>query len=236
MLKNFFFDMDGTLIDCVAEEFIPVYQKALAVKFADNPEMAEVIRTLLTGAAAMVKNDGSRTNRECFMDFARGKLKMPPSRLEELMTEFYAGEYSAAAVAITPKSTMCEAVRLLKDKGYRLVVTTNPLFPEAALVRRLEWGGLNRNDFDFVTSYETSTYAKPSVGYYTETLERLGLCPSETLIVGNDMDEDVAAGKKAGMLAYWLTDKPIPSDHPVTPDYEGNSTDFLAFARDLPVL
>lgn len=233
MLKNFFFDMDGTLIDCAAEAFVPLYQKALAVKFAGEPEVGEIIKTVLLGANAMVANDGKRTNRETFMAFARGRLQMPPERLEELMTEFYEGEYIAVKSVITPKPAMIAAAELLKAKGYRLVVTTNPLFPERALAKRLEWGGYKRADFDFITSYETSTYAKPAVGYYIETLARLGLDAAETLIVGNDMAEDVTAGKKAGMRAWYLTDTPIAAAAPTTPDYEGPSADFLAFAESL---
>ena len=233
MLKNFLFDMDGTLIDCTAEKFIPLYKQALADKFAANAEMKKIIETVLIGASAMVANDGSRTNRETFMEFARGRLALPPEELEKLMTEFYADEYAAVKSVIAPKPAMIEAVQTLKAKGYRLVVTTNPLFPAAALVRRLEWGGYDRADFDFVTSYETSTYAKPSVGYYTETLKRLDLDPAETIIVGNDMDEDVNAGKEAGMQTYWLTDTPIPSKNPTAPDLEGTSDDFLTFAKQI---
>lgn len=72
---------------------------------------------------------------------------------------------------------MIKAVGVLKSKGYRLVVTTNPLFPLCALLRRLEWGGLDASDFEFVTSYETSGYAKPGTGYYVQTLERCTWTP-----------------------------------------------------------
>lgn len=236
MLKNFFFDMDGTLIDCAAERFIPIYKTALAKKFAGEAEVREIIATLLIGAGVMVSNDGAMTNREKFMDYARGKLQMPPERLEELMNDFYRTDYEAVRAVITPKPAMIEAVRALKNKGYRLVVTTNPLFPETALVRRLEWGGYDRGDFDFVTSYETSSFAKPSVGYYSQTLSRTKLDPAQTMIVGNDMEEDIVAGKKAGMTAFYLTDAPIPFDEPCAPDREGTSDDFLAFANSLPAL
>ena len=130
---------------------------------------------------------------------------------------------------------MIKAIETLKSKGYRLIVTTNPLFPLAALRHRLEWGGYDPELFDFVTSYETSTFAKPNPKYYDETVTRLSLEREHTVIVGNDFKEDVCTGKRAGMLAYYLTDSPIPSDDEnCKADYEGNSSDFLVFAEALP--
>ena len=128
---------------------------------------------------------------------------------------------------------MINAVSALKAKGIKLIVTTNPVFPLAALLFRLRCGGYDPAMFDFVTSYETSSYAKPSPDYYTETLRRLSMDPANTLIVGNDEKEDVESGKAAGMTAYYLTDTPIHADGETSPDFSGSSEDFLAFARTL---
>lgn len=235
MIKNFLFDMDGTLIDCKAEEFIPVYVGALKKRFAAEAECDKIIRTIVKGAEAMVRNDGSRTNREAFMQYAAGILEYPVDKLEREMTDFYETDYAVAKKVIKLKPKMVAAVKKLKEKGYRLIVTTNPLFPLAALRHRLEWGGHDPELFDFVTSYETSTFAKPNPKYYDETITRLGLVREQTVIVGNDFKEDVCTGKRAGMLAYYLTDSPIPADDETyKADFEGNSADFLAFAESLP--
>ena len=42
MIKNFLFDMDGTLIDCKADEFIPVYVGALKKRFAHEAECEKI--------------------------------------------------------------------------------------------------------------------------------------------------------------------------------------------------
>ena len=235
MIKNFLFDMDGTLIDCKADEFIPVYVGALKKRFGKEAECEKIIRTIVKGAEVMVKNDGTRTNREMFMEFASNALEYPVDKLESEMTDFYETDYAAVKCVIKPKPEISEAIKTLKNKGYRLIVTTNPLFPLAALRHRLEWGGYDPELFDFVTSYETSTFAKPNPKYYDETIERLSLDRSQTIIVGNDFKEDVCTGKRAGMLTYYLTDAPIPDeDENIRADYEGDSADFLAFAQSLP--
>ena len=232
MIKNIMFDMDGTLIDCNAKVFIPVYVKAIRDAFGE-PLGDIIAKVAISGAQVMVDNDGSRTNREAFLEYAKPRIPMPMDEFERVMTEFYENGYTAVASVIKQKPAMINAVSALKAKGIKLIVTTNPVFPLAALLFRLRCGGYDPAMFDFVTSYETSSYAKPSPDYYTETLRRLSMDPANTLIVGNDEKEDVESGKAAGMLAYYLTDTPIHADGETSPDFSGSSEDFLAFARTL---
>lgn len=233
MIRNVMFDMDGTLIDCNARVFIPVYVKAIKDKFGG--ELGGLIaKVAISGSDAMVHNDGSRTNREAFIEYARPLIPMPMDEFERKMTDFYENEYRAVSSVIAVKPAMTEAVKELKKRGKKLIVTTNPVFPLPALLFRLRSGGHDPKDFDFVTSYETSSYAKPEPEYYAETLRRLSLLPEETLIVGNDFAEDVCAGKAVGMKAYYLTDAPIPGgDGNVKPDFSGTQEEFLAFAKTL---
>ena len=234
MIKTILFDMDGTLIDCNADIFIPVYRDALIERFSSNPHCAEIVGTILKSPVAMVANDGSRTNQEAFVEFASKRLGeiMNVGDLEAQVNDFYEKEYIAVKKVIKQKEYIIKSIGVLKEKGYRLIVTTNPLFPLSALKYRLIWGGHNADLFDFITSFETSHYAKPNPLYYEEVLKRFNLNPSETLIVGNDLKEDIEAGLSLGLQTYFMKDTPI-YDSDAEPNFQGTEVDFLEFAKKL---
>jgi FMN phosphatase YigB (HAD superfamily) len=94
---------------------------------------------------------------------------------------------------------------LLKSKGIRIVLATNPLFPAIATHSRARWAGLHPEDFELITTYENSRHCKPNPDYYRDILETLKVRPEECVMVGNDVGEDMIAGE-LGMQVFLLTD------------------------------
>ena len=84
------------------------------------------------------------------------------------------------------------------------MLAANPVFPMLAQKKRMQWAGVNPDDFALITSYENSCYCKPNPLYYKELAEKIGLKPSECLMVGNDTTEDAAA-KLMGADFFLLT-------------------------------
>ena len=66
--------------------------------------------------------------------------------------------------------------------------------------------GLSPADFSLYTTYENSTYCKPSEGYYREVLSKIGCAPEECLMVGNDVTDDMIPATAVGMKTFLLTD------------------------------
>ena len=93
----------------------------------------------------------------------------------------------------------------MKAKGKGVVLATNPLFPSVATRNRASWAGLDISDFLLYTTYENSCYCKPNPKYYIEICEKLKLDPTECLMVGNDVTEDMVA-ETLGMKVFLLTD------------------------------
>ena len=96
-------------------------------------------------------------------------------------------------------------IRSLREKGYGLVLATNPIFPATAIETRLGWVGLAGSDFDYVTTYENSRRSKPNPGYYRDILAQIGREGENCLMIGNNPVDDMAA-REAGLEVYLVTD------------------------------
>ena len=205
-VKMVMFDLDGTLLPMDMDEFTTGYFKMLAKKAAPHGyEPRSLVQAIWHGTAAMVRNDGTCKNEDAFWkDFSAiyGEKALNDRPLFE---EFYANEFGAAKrfCGFNPKAA--ETVRALREKGLRVALATNPLFPSVATEQRIRWAGLEPEDFEFFTTYENIGYCKPNPDYYRELLDWAGLTGGECLMVGNDVGEDMVAAA-LGMKVFLLTD------------------------------
>lgn len=205
-IKNVLFDLDGTLLPMDMEEFTGGYFAMLTKKLAPRGyDPKQLIDAIWVGTAAMVKNDGSRTNEAAF--WAKFAQIFGEKSLEDmpLFEEFYAGEFQQAKQFCGYNEWAAKAVRAIKASGRRVALATNPIFPAVATESRLRWVGLEPSDFELVTTYENCRYCKPNVNYYREVLDKLNLQAEDCLMVGNDMTEDTAAAQ-LGMRVFLITD------------------------------
>ena len=216
MLKAVFFDLDGTLLPMDNDAFTKGYFKMLIKKLAPRGyEGQTLIDAIWTGTAAMVRNDGSRTNYEAFWETFAATLGERVYEDQPLFEEFYNVDFNAAASLCGSREISGRAVREIKDMGLRVILASNPIFPMQAQLNRMGWAGVDPADFELITSYEESRYCKPNPKYYSELCKQLGLEPEECLMVGNDVDEDMVAqtlGMKVFLLTYDMInrhDKPI---------------------------
>ena len=206
MIKAVLFDLDGTLLPMDQDRFTDAYFKALAAWMEPHGyESEKLIRSVWTGTKAMIANDGTRTNREAFWDtFAR--IYGEESRASEsVFDEFYSRGFDRLKDICGRREQVGQMVKTLRDRGYRLILASNPLFPIGAQKSRLVWAGVDPDDFEYISSYENSGFCKPNPAYYTELAGKNGLAPEECLMVGNDAEEDMAAGK-IGMGLFLATD------------------------------
>lgn len=231
------FDLDGTLLPINGEAFEAIYFKGLSSYFLDKYEPKEFIKLIWTATKAMVLDTSSKTNEEAFMDALQALVNEDITWMQERFNQFYLNEFDQIKIAVTPNPSIQEAVKLLKEKGYRLIIATNPMFPKIAIEKRIEWTGCDRNDFEYVTSFEKNHYCKPQLKFYEEVLSDLNLDASQCLMVGNDINEDMIVSK-LNMSTYLITNHVIQDT--IIPDsvnYSGNYDDFYQFVKSLePVM
>lgn len=205
-IKAVLFDLDGTLLPMDQEVFTHSYFKLLAAKLAPyGYEPKELVKGIWAGTAAMVKNDGSRTNEAAFWDKFSQIYGENVRQQEPVFAEFYSREFQAAQSACGYAPAAAAVVKGLKEKGLRVILATNPIFPAVATESRIRWAGLEPEDFESYTTYENSSFCKPNPAYYQQILEKAQLRPEECLMVGNDVTEDMVA-ETLGMRVFLLTD------------------------------
>ena len=205
-MKYVLFDLDGTLLPMDQDAFVNGYFGYLVKKMMPhgyNPE--KLIRNIWAGTAAMVKNDGSRTNEEAFWDFFASVYGEKCREDIRLFEEFYAVEFQQARALCSFTPHAAETVALVRKLGATPVLATNPLFPDIATRSRIGWAGLTPEDFALYTTYENISWCKPNPEYYREILRRLDARPEDCLMVGNDALEDTAA-EQLGIEVFLLTD------------------------------
>ena len=200
------FDLDGTLLPMDKDVFVNKYFSTLAAYLAPHGYNSEkLIDTVWKGTGAMIENDGSSTNETkfwcAFADaFGEAALKDKP-----LFDYFYEHIFDEIQSVCGFDKRSAETVRMLKERGLRVGLATNPIFPKAATGIRIRWAGLDTSDFDIITTYENSSYCKPNLNYYIEVCQNMSVVPEECLMVGNDVVEDMVA-EKLGMKVFLLTD------------------------------
>ena len=233
-MKTFLFDLDGTLLPMNLNKFMELYIGALTEKFQPYLEPQLLKERLRAGTMSMIHNKGrKKTNEKAFMDCFMDQNPLDAEKVVELFESFYDNEFMQVQESTWQDPQMIRAIKILRDNGFRMAIATNPLFPQKAVYQRIYWAGLQPEDFELITSFEIMHAAKPNPEFYEEVIERLGVLPGETLMVGNDAVEDLAAGQ-LGISTYLIEDHLLNSQkQKIKPDMQGSSRDFLHYVKSL---
>ena len=204
-LTTVLFDLAGTLLPMDQEVFVKAYFGLLARKLAPrNYPAQELIDAIWQGTAAMVRNDGSRTNEQVFWECFQERFGPRVTEDMPLFEEFYRTDFELARSSCGYSDQASQTINLCRALGFQTALATNPIFPAVATRARIRWAGLTPEHFELVTTYENSCSCKPNLLYYREVTGKLGVSPEECLMVGNDVQEDMAA-RDLGMRVFLLT-------------------------------
>ncbi|AFV11162.1 haloacid dehalogenase-like hydrolase [Thermacetogenium phaeum DSM 12270] len=228
------FDLDGTLVPMDLEAFIKAYFNSVCARFAGVIPPELLVREIQQGTMMMLNDrDPKRTNYDVFWDYFPRRIGIDKDTLESLFEDYYEKDFPHLKNVTRPNPKARPVMETLLAKGVRVGIATNPVFPPRAIEERLRWVDVADIPYCLITTYDNMHYCKPHPEYYSEVADMLKVKPERCLMVGNDVEEDLAA-RKIGMKTFLVEDCLQNSrDLPIETDYRGSFQDLVAFINDL---
>jgi HAD superfamily hydrolase (TIGR01549 family) len=208
MYKAILFDLDDTLLGNNMETFIPRYF-AMLKRYADGMGLEiDLMQELLVCTQATIQNvDPTLTNREVFWGLFAQRTGLDTAELEVSFDRFYREQFPKMHDVTEFRPKAPELIQACFERGYKVVIATNPLFPQRAIEERLVWAGIPVTEFDYalVTTYDNMHATKPNQAYYVEILENIGVAPQDAIMIGDDWNNDIAPAATLGLDTYWIS-------------------------------
>ena len=209
MTLTLLLDLDDTLLDSNMDKFIPVYFYKLGEAMSPLVASDKMLKYLMLGTNAMIENDSpAETLEEVFSREFYPNLDVGRDKLDPAIAHFYQNIFPTLASLVKARPEAVDFVEWAFAQGYKVAISTNPLFPKAAIYHRLRWAGLDpeKYPFEIISSFETFHFSKPNPAYFAEVLGRTGWDEGPVLVVGDDSTRDLLAAEELGLSAYWIAD------------------------------
>ncbi|PKM78338.1 MAG: HAD family hydrolase [Firmicutes bacterium HGW-Firmicutes-15] len=236
MFEAILFDLDGTLLDIDMEFFLPKYfgemgRMAVSQGYRDTKHLVD---QLLLSTNVMIGDLNPETsNEETFMRDFISNLEADELEMRAFFNDFYLNGFPRLQGYCSPFDGVPEMMSGVFERGIKVVIATNSVFPLRAIQSRLDWAGVGKFPYELLTCYENMHYCKPHLQYYQEILQYIGVDPAKCLMVGNDTREDLAAGM-LGIKTFLVEDRLIDKGNsPYRPDWQGSLQDLFKFIKQM---
>ena len=209
MTLTLLLDLDDTLLDSNMDDFIPAYFNTLGKEMAKYIPPEKLLKYLMQGTEAMIRNDNpTETLEDVFGREFYPNLDMERDILDPAIARFYENIFPSLAYLTKARPEAVDLVQWAFSQGYRVAISTNPLFPKSAIDCRLRWAGLAPEEYPFevISSFENFHFSKPNPAYLAEVLGRMGWEEGPVLVVGDDPVRDLLGAEELGLAAYWVAD------------------------------
>ena len=160
-----------------------------------------------------------------------GRLDLPKARHEVVVRALKALGADASDVALRistayaaarhermrPFDDAVDTVRWFRERGCRLALLTNGAHEaQRTKIDRFELEGL----FDAILIEGALGYGKPDPRVYRHALDALAVAPTDTWMVGDNLEWDVGGPQKLGIFGIWIDAKGrgLPATSTVRPD------------------
>lgn len=218
-MKNFLFDLYGTLVDIETDEQSREFKRGLAeITGADGDDV-------LSRYLALCKQADGGEGREFDLlpVFARLSKEFCPNVPAE---QFALRFRKASTKKLRLYEGAAELVNGLKERGARAYLLSNA---QACFTRaELKFLGLY-NLFDGISLSSEVGYKKPAPQFFCAAFEKFGLEAAQCVYVGNDLGDDVEGARGVGMRSVYIeTEQSRKYTENIRPDMTAASRKELA--------
>lgn len=140
-------------------------------------------------------------------------LSLTRAQANDLIAAIYVSGEDGGKAAYPDAPT---TLRALRERGFKLGIVTNRAFGGTRFREDLRAAGLDIGWDACVVSVEAG-YLKPHPVIFELALAELAIKPSEALMVGNSLLEDVGGAQALGIRAAWK--RSVPDAEGITPDF-----------------
>jgi FMN phosphatase YigB (HAD superfamily) len=227
--RHLLLDLDGTLIGLNMETFVPAMVSSMMSWFAPVIPGSLFLTALSRGFRSMTMNDDPDRNLlDIFLDTFTRSTALAPDEVVSRFDTYYRGPFRDLAVLAMPVPGVAALLGTAEKAGCRLTLATKPIFPASAIRERMAWAGLDESLFELITTAETMHFCKPRPGYWREILHRLGAEPTECLMAGNDLSQDLLA-REVGIPVFIVREGYETGEGKIAPDRQGTLADLAAW-------
>lgn len=211
--------------------FLEAYFPLLASRFGAD-DLPRFRQAMIDSVGDMLRSrDGGRLLSAVFLESFSPRVGKDPSDVMAVFDAFHREGIDALQPLTKPVAGAKELLEKAGGLGYDLVLATNPVFFRPAIDARLRWAGLQKIPFRFVSSADNMHFCKPHTGYFREVLGKIARGPAECLMIGDDPDKDLPAGR-AG-IATWFVPTRGREPGEESPDYTGGLALLSSLLEDL---
>jgi FMN phosphatase YigB (HAD superfamily) len=235
MTLTLLLDLDDTLLGNQADTFVSFYTRLLARHLSASVEPKLLVQQLQAATSYMLAHQRpDHTLEENFDSFFYPKIGLSKAVAQPILDDFYNQSFPTLKQYTQTIPASADLVKGAFERGYRVAIATNPLFPLTAILQRLNWAGTDPQDFPFalIPDYEAFHFAKPNPAFFAELLARLDWPDGPVVMVGDSIDNDVTAARQMGLAAFWISKDGLPQAlDSLAPNAHGSQADVLPWLQ-----
>jgi FMN phosphatase YigB (HAD superfamily) len=188
-------DMDGTLIGQPGALFHNLFAVFALLRLSKLATFNQLIKAVKKTQTILLSQHNYSSNKEAFFETLASELRVKRAKVERFAGRFFDADYPFICLFLHSEPAARRLLDLLHSSNKHVTLATNAVFGKREIELRLKASDLYLHDFDLVTSWEEMNSTKPHSDFFTQTLQKIKVNPSNAIMIGNDPYYDLPAYK-----------------------------------------